>query len=92
VHVPYRGGGQVMTDLMAGRVSYVFAVLPTARPFIAGGQLRALATTGMIRLDNVSKQHGHQILFIEASMGAAEGRKEQAWSGRTAPASPRCSA
>ncbi|MBU8546657.1 MULTISPECIES: tripartite tricarboxylate transporter substrate binding protein [Roseomonadaceae] len=49
VHVPYRGGGQVMTDLMAGRVSYVFAVLPTARPFIAGGQLRALATTGAAR-------------------------------------------
>jgi tripartite-type tricarboxylate transporter receptor subunit TctC len=49
VHVPYRGGGQVMTDLMAARVSYVFAVLPTARPFIVAGQLRALATTGATR-------------------------------------------
>jgi tripartite-type tricarboxylate transporter receptor subunit TctC len=48
-HVPYRGGGQVMTDLMAGRVAYVFAVLPTARPFIVGGQLRALAVTGLTR-------------------------------------------
>ena len=29
----------------------------------------------MIRLDNVSKQHGHQILFIDASMGLQKGEK-----------------
>ena len=29
-HVPYRGGGQVMTDLVAGRVAFVFSTLPTA--------------------------------------------------------------
>jgi tripartite-type tricarboxylate transporter receptor subunit TctC len=49
LHVPYRGGGQVMTDLVAGRVDFVFAVLPTARPFIVDGHLRALATTGRNR-------------------------------------------
>ncbi len=49
LHVPYRGGGQVMTDLVAGRVDFVFAVTPTARPFILDGQLRALATTGRTR-------------------------------------------
>ena len=48
-HVPYRGGGQVMTDLIAGRLSYVFATLPTALPFIGDGRLRALATTGQTR-------------------------------------------
>jgi tripartite-type tricarboxylate transporter receptor subunit TctC len=48
-HVPYRGGGQVMTDLVAGRLSYVFATLPTALPFISDGRLRALATTGQMR-------------------------------------------
>jgi tripartite-type tricarboxylate transporter receptor subunit TctC len=47
--VPYRGGGQVMTDLVAGRLSYVFATLPTALPFIGDGRLRALATTGQER-------------------------------------------
>ena len=40
--MPYRGGGQVMTDLIAGRLSYVFATLPTALPFIGEGRLRAL--------------------------------------------------
>jgi tripartite-type tricarboxylate transporter receptor subunit TctC len=48
-HVPYRGGGQVMTDLVAGRLSYVFATLPTGLPFIGDGRLRALATTGQGR-------------------------------------------
>ena len=48
-HVPYRGGGQVMTDLVAGRLSYVFATLPTALPFVGDGRLRALATTGQER-------------------------------------------
>jgi tripartite-type tricarboxylate transporter receptor subunit TctC len=48
-HVTYRGGGQVMTDLMAGRVGYVFSTLPTARPLILDGRLRALATTGQTR-------------------------------------------
>ncbi len=48
-HVPYRGGGQVMTDLVAGRLSYVFSTMPTALPFIGDGRLRALATTGQER-------------------------------------------
>ena len=29
----------------------------------------------MIRLDNISKQHGHQILFIDSSMGIQKGEK-----------------
>jgi tripartite-type tricarboxylate transporter receptor subunit TctC len=48
-HVPYRGGAQVMTDLIAGRVSFVFATMPTAIQFIGEGRLRALATTGQVR-------------------------------------------
>jgi tripartite-type tricarboxylate transporter receptor subunit TctC len=48
-HIPYRGGGQVMTDLIAGRVAYVFATLPTALPFIGEGRLRGMATTGQAR-------------------------------------------
>lgn len=38
-----------MTDLVAGRLTYVFATLPTALPFIIDGRLRALATTGQDR-------------------------------------------
>jgi hypothetical protein len=48
------------------------------------------STAPMIRLDNISKQHGHQILFIDASMGIQKGRT---WgsSGPVAPARRRCS-
>jgi len=35
----------------------------------------ALADRPMIRLDNISKQNGHQILFIDASMGVQKGEK-----------------
>ncbi|VCU70942.1 Tripartite tricarboxylate transporter family receptor [Pigmentiphaga humi] len=45
-HVPYKGGGAVMTDLVGGQISYVFAVLPTALPFVSSGRLKALGVSG----------------------------------------------
>jgi tripartite-type tricarboxylate transporter receptor subunit TctC len=44
IHVPYRGGGQVMTDLIAGQVQVSFIGLTVAIEHIRGGKLRALAT------------------------------------------------
>jgi len=49
VHVPYKGGGPAMTDLLGGRVTMYPAVPSTAAPHIEGGKLRALATTGAKR-------------------------------------------
>ena len=48
-----------------------------SRPSGEAGVLLApgLADRPMIRLDNISKQNGHQILFIEASMGIQKGEK-----------------
>ena len=45
VHVPYRGGGQVMTDLIAGQVQVGFMGLSVAIEHIRSGKLRALAVT-----------------------------------------------
>ncbi len=42
VHVPYRGGAPMMTDLIGAKIDYAFATAPTAIPQIAGGKLRAL--------------------------------------------------
>lgn len=42
VHVPYRGGGPLMTDMVGGKVDYAFATAPTAIPQIEAGKLRAL--------------------------------------------------
>jgi tripartite-type tricarboxylate transporter receptor subunit TctC len=44
-HIPYKGGGAVMADLVGGQVSFVFAVLPTAYPYIKSGKLRALGVS-----------------------------------------------
>ena len=49
VHVPYRGGGQAQTDVMAGQCEMMFNVLASALPQIKSGTLRALAVTGETR-------------------------------------------
>ncbi|AOB33992.1 hypothetical protein AKI39_23855 [Bordetella sp. H567] len=46
LHVPYKGGGPAMTDLIGGQVQMYFAGIPTALPLIHGGKLRPLAITG----------------------------------------------
>jgi tripartite-type tricarboxylate transporter receptor subunit TctC len=43
VHIPYRGGGPVTTDLLAGRIDFCLATGPMAAPLVASGQLRAIA-------------------------------------------------
>src|SRR6476620_12438327 len=50
-HVPYRGGGQVMTDLIAGQVQVSFIGLVVAIEHIRSGKLRALAVTTASRTD-----------------------------------------
>lgn len=49
IHVPYKGGGPAMTDLVAGRVDMYPAVPSTALPQMKAGKIRAIATTGLKR-------------------------------------------
>jgi tripartite-type tricarboxylate transporter receptor subunit TctC len=49
VHVPYRGGSQVLTDLLSGHVQVSFEALPPSLEFIKSGKLRALAVTTATR-------------------------------------------
>ncbi len=44
-HVPYKGGGLAMNDLLGGQVEVFFATMPAAMPFVKSGKLRALAVT-----------------------------------------------
>jgi tripartite-type tricarboxylate transporter receptor subunit TctC len=44
-HVPYRGGGPAINDLIPGRVDVMFNTIGTALPLVRGGQLRGLAVT-----------------------------------------------
>jgi tripartite-type tricarboxylate transporter receptor subunit TctC len=45
LHVPYRGSGPAMTDLMAGQVQAMIETAPAAQAFVKAGTVRALATT-----------------------------------------------
>src|SRR5581483_2440818 len=49
VHVPYKGGGPAVADLLGGQVQMMFATLPTVLEHARSGRLRAIATTGAQR-------------------------------------------
>jgi len=51
VHVPYRGGAPMVTDLIAGQVQVGFDVMVTSLPQIRTGALRALGVAGNNRFD-----------------------------------------
>ena len=48
-HVPYRGAGPAMNDLVGGHIQMMFDLLPSALPQIQGGKVRALANAGTTR-------------------------------------------
>ena len=45
VHIPYRGGGPAMTDLLGGQVDMLIDVMPSTAPQVRAGKLRGLAVT-----------------------------------------------
>lgn len=46
VHIPYKGAGPVVTDVMAGHIELASLGLPPALPMVQAGRLRAIAVTG----------------------------------------------
>jgi tripartite-type tricarboxylate transporter receptor subunit TctC len=51
VHVPYRGAGPALTDLLGGQVQVMFATTPTSIEYFRSGKLRALAVSTASRLE-----------------------------------------
>ena len=49
LHVPYKGGGPALTDVIGGQVPFFFANLASSLPHIKGGKLQALAVTSAKR-------------------------------------------
>jgi tripartite-type tricarboxylate transporter receptor subunit TctC len=53
VHVPYRGTGPALTDLLGGQVQVMFATMPAAIEHVKAGKLRALAVTTATRSETL---------------------------------------
>jgi tripartite-type tricarboxylate transporter receptor subunit TctC len=52
-HVPYRGAGPAITDILGGQVQVMFAAMPSAFEHVKAGRLRALAVTTATRLQTL---------------------------------------
>lgn len=49
LHIPYKGGGPALVDVLAGQVTMYFSSLPGAIPHIRNGRLRGIGVTGLER-------------------------------------------
>ena len=45
IHIPYKGGGAAVSDLLSGRVSMMLETIPNALPLVRSGQMRAIGVT-----------------------------------------------
>ena len=82
VHLPYRGSGPALIDLMAGNVEVMFDNLPSALPHIKSGRLKALAVTSAARSGAVP-----EVPTVEEVGGPAlKGYEASSWFGLLAPA------
>ena len=52
-HIPFKGGGEIVTSLLSGQVTATFADIGPVLPQIRSGKLRALATSGSRRMDEL---------------------------------------
>lgn len=74
IHVPYKGAGQAMPDVAAGRVDYIFASLASIKPFIESNTVRALAVTSRKRIPELADiptttEIGHPSVFLDIWFG-----------------------
>jgi tripartite-type tricarboxylate transporter receptor subunit TctC len=79
VHVPYKGGGHAVSDLVAGHLSYSIEGLTVQLPQVKAGRLRALAVTGPQRVASLPEVP----TMAEAGLAGAE---FQGWVGIAVPA------
>jgi tripartite-type tricarboxylate transporter receptor subunit TctC len=78
-HVPYKGGGQALTDVVSGQVHMHFSVIISCIPHVSSGRLRAIAIGGENRFPALSQVP----TFAEAGL---PGFTLKPWQGVLAPA------
>ena len=79
VHIPYKGSGQAMADLVGGQVPIAFDQISSSLPNVEAGKLRALAVTSAKRFASVPK-------LPTMSEAGVPGYDAVSWNGLAAPA------
>ncbi|MCY1537584.1 hypothetical protein D9M68_730840 [compost metagenome] len=79
-HIPYRGSGPAMTDMLGGAMDVMFDNLPSAMPHIQSGGLKAFAVTSAVRSSALPDTP------TVAEAGALPGFEASSWFGLLAPA------
>ena len=76
--VTYKGAPEAQTDLLGGRIDFMFTAMSTATPLVKGGKLRALAVTGASRHPNMPE--------LPAVAEFVQGFETTGWYGLAGPA------
>ena len=78
IHVPYKGSGPAMQDVMGGQVNSLFDQFPSSKPYIDGGKLKAIGVISPHRIP------GYDVMTMEEA--GMKGFTDEAWYGLLAPA------
>ena len=78
IHVPYKGSGPAMQDLMGGQIDSVFDQFPSSKTYIDGGKLKAIGVISPQRIP------GYDVMTMEEA--GMKGFTDEAWYGLLAPA------
>ena len=79
VHIPYKGSGQAMADLIGGQVVLAFDQITSSLPQVEAGKLRALAVTSAKRFPSVPQ-------LPSVAEAGIPGYESVSWNGIAAPA------
>ena len=82
VHVPYKGGGQAMTDVLGGNIPLVYTAVAGAQGHVKSGKLRAIAVSSAQR----SKSLPDVPTFMESGIAGLNDFEINSWVGLLAPA------
>ena len=82
VHIPYKGGGQAMTDVLGGNIPLVYTAVAGAQSHVKSGKLRAIAVSSAQR----SKSLSDVPTFLESGVAGLSDFEINSWVGLLAPA------